>query len=163
MDLYLVRHAIAGERDPGRWPNDGERPLTKKGIRRFTQAAKGIVSVVPDVDVVLASPYTRAWQTASILEDAGWPTPRRLDALIGSEPGALVGALRPYQDLKAVALVGHEPHLSRFAAALLGKGTPPWNEMKKGGVVRLQQSLLGLSAGAELRWYLPPSVLRKIR
>ena len=163
MDLYLVRHAIAGERDPDRWPNDGDRPLTKKGIRRFTKAAKGLVSLVPEVDIVLASPYQRAWHTALILEEAGWPSPLRLDALVRSEPGALVGALRPYQDLESVALVGHEPRLSQFAAALLGKGTAPWNEMKKGGVVRLEQSVLGLSSGAELRWYLPPGVLRKIR
>jgi hypothetical protein len=28
MDVYLVRHAIAGQRDPARWPDDSQRPLT---------------------------------------------------------------------------------------------------------------------------------------
>jgi hypothetical protein len=34
--------------------------------------------------------------------------------------------------------------------------------MKKGGAVRLEQAQLGLATRAELRWYLPPSVLRKL-
>lgn len=160
MDLYLVRHAIAGERDPVRWPNDGERPLTKKGIRRFTRAAKGLVSLVPEVDVVLSSPYRRAWQTAEILEDAGWPAPRRLDELAQGEPGVLLRALQPYREFDKIVLVGHEPYLSRFITAVLGHA--PWQEMKKGGAVRIQADHLSLTGGAELRWYLPPSVLRKL-
>ena len=160
MDLYLVRHAIAGERDPDRWPQDSERPLTKKGIRRFTQAAAGLVTVVPQVDLVLASPYRRAWETALILEKAGWPDPQRLDELAQGEPGVLLRALLPYRARDSVALVGHEPYLTRFITSLLG--VAPWAEMRKGGAVRLQQPQPSLTGGAELRWYLPPSVLRKI-
>jgi phosphohistidine phosphatase len=136
--------------------------LTKKGIRRFKKAASGLVSLVDHVDVVLASPYERAWQTALILEEAGWPAPLRLDELINSEPGVLYRALTQYAPLGSIALVGHEPHLSRFAAALLGRA--PWAEMKKGGVARLHQDHLSLSAGATtLAWYLPPKILRRLR
>ena len=28
MDLYLVRHAVAFQKDPDRWPHDSQRPLT---------------------------------------------------------------------------------------------------------------------------------------
>ncbi len=161
MDLYLVRHAAAGERDSERWPDDSLRPLTKKGIRRFKKAARGLVSIVDDVDLVLASPYLRAWQTATILEEAGWASPLRMDELIRGEPGALLRALRQFSDMKSIALVGHEPHLSRFAAALLGKA--PWGEMKKGGVARIEQDTLSISAGnATLGFYLPPSVMRNL-
>ncbi|HEY7678606.1 MAG TPA: hypothetical protein VIG69_16145 [Candidatus Methylomirabilis sp.] len=41
MDLYLVRHAFAGKRDPARWPDDTQRPITPEGARRFRQAARG--------------------------------------------------------------------------------------------------------------------------
>lgn len=160
MDIYLVRHGIAGERDPERWPDDSLRPLTRKGMRRFERAASGLVSLVPEVDIVLSSPYTRAWQTASILEEAGWPSPLRFDALVRGEPGALIGALQPYNDLHSIALVGHEPHLSRFAASLLGRA--PWGELRKGGVVLLSQPQLTLSGGATLEWYLPPRVLLRL-
>jgi phosphohistidine phosphatase len=161
MEIYLVRHADAGERDPERWPDDSQRPLTKKGIRRFKKAASGLVSLVDHVDVVLASPYERAWHTACILEEAGWPPPIRLDELINSEPGVLYRALSQYAALSSIALVGHEPHLSRFAAALLGRA--PWTEIKKGGVARFDQDLLSLSGGATLAWYLPPKLLRRLR
>jgi broad specificity phosphatase PhoE len=32
--VYLVRHAIAEDRDSARWPDDSERPLTRRGLVR---------------------------------------------------------------------------------------------------------------------------------
>jgi phosphohistidine phosphatase len=60
MDLYLVRHAIAGDADPSRWPNDSDRPLTPAGEKRFRRAARGLGRIVPKVDVVLSSTFARA-------------------------------------------------------------------------------------------------------
>ena len=42
MDLLIVRHAIAFERNPKRWPDDGERPLSPEGMRRARKAAAGL-------------------------------------------------------------------------------------------------------------------------
>src|SRR3954468_17149609 len=82
MDVYLVRHAIAATRDSAQWPDDSERPLTSEGEARFRKAARGLRRVAARVDVVLASPYVRAWQTAEILERAaGWPAPERAPEL----------------------------------------------------------------------------------
>ena len=76
MELYLVRHAIAGKPDAASWPDDSERPLTEEGITRFRPAARGLATLVPDVERVLSSPWTRAWQTAEILqEENDWPAP----------------------------------------------------------------------------------------
>ena len=47
MRLYLVRHAIAHDRDAKKWPDDGQRPLTKRGIQRFEQVAAGLRKLVP--------------------------------------------------------------------------------------------------------------------
>ena len=162
MDLYLIRHATAEDRNPVVWPDDSRRPLTKKGIRRFKRAAKGLVSLIPEVDILLASPYERAWHTALLLEEAGWPSPLRLDELTQGEPGVLLRVLLRYQDVESVALAGHEPHLSRFATALLGGNAAPWGEMKKGGVARLELAHLSFTTAARLRWYLPPSVAGKL-
>ena len=38
MELLIVRHAIAWERDAKRWPDDGERPLSAPGVTRAFQA-----------------------------------------------------------------------------------------------------------------------------
>ena len=35
VDVILIRHAIAFERDTTRWPEDERRPLTAEGGKRF--------------------------------------------------------------------------------------------------------------------------------
>ena len=82
MELLLVRHAVAEARDPRRWPDDRDRPLTQQGEARMRRAARGLGRVVPDVDLLFSSPLARAWQTAEILHDEiGWPEPAPLSQL----------------------------------------------------------------------------------
>ena len=74
MDLYIVRHAIAGHADGSRWPDDADRPLTPEGAKSFRAAAAGLRRIVSSVDVLLSSRFVRAWQTAELLHEvAGWP------------------------------------------------------------------------------------------
>ena len=40
MILYIIRHAWAEEADEARWPDDGRRPLTKAGRKRFAQVVE---------------------------------------------------------------------------------------------------------------------------
>lgn len=165
LDLYLVRHAIAHERDASRWPDDGKRPLSPQGESRFRLAARGLKRIVPAVDVLLSSPLVRALQTAQILrEEARWPDPQPVRAFgSGQRVTQAVTALRDYSDTTSVAVVGHEPNLSELAAHLLaGAGENLALEVKKGGVV-----CLGLDGGARpdsawLRWSLSPKLLRAL-
>src|SRR5262245_36656067 len=140
MFLYLVRHAIAGQPDPAQWPDDRDRPLTPDGEKKFRQVARGLNELVPSVDVVLSSPLLRAWQTALILQkQAGWPEPRRFEALEPATPPAdAVAALQPHASAQSVALVGHEPSLHELASYLL-VGDPSLVRivMRKGGVACL--------------------------
>jgi len=159
MQLYLVRHAIAGTRDPERWSDDRERPLTKRGWRRFTRASRGLRRLVPSVETVLSSPFLRAWETAMILHtDAGWPLPERRNELVGGVNG-LTEALSPFISRDSLALVGHEPDLSGLAAFLLSPESQSALEMKKGAIACLE--VHGLDpVEARLLWLLPPRVLR---
>jgi phosphohistidine phosphatase len=163
LDLYLVRHAIADSRDQARWPDDSERPLTEKGSARFRRAACGLHRIVPEVEVVLSSPYTRAWQTAEILQqEAGWPAPERCPAL---EPARLpAGALEVLgAERSSAALVGHEPYLSRLASLLLSeKEYAARIDLKKGGVIRLDCVNGPRPGGAVLRWSATPRMLRAL-
>src|SRR5258707_10153879 len=97
MDLYLVRHGIAYEPDPAKWPDDKDRPLTPEGEKKFRQAARGLRELVPSVSVVLSSPWARAWRTAEILEkEAHWPAPVAGGALgSGRSPAAALPAPAP--------------------------------------------------------------------
>ena len=164
MDLYLVRHAIAEERDPRRWPDDALRPLSARGRARFRLAAAGLRRLGARVDLLLTSPCVRARETAGLLAgDAGWPAPSVLGrAAPGGRPeGVLADLGRVAGDAGAVALVGHEPDLQRLASFLLtgvpGSLAARW---RKGGIARLGCPD-GLRPGAAaLEEYLPPRVLR---
>src|SRR5690242_16606127 len=139
MDLYLVRHAIAEDRDPARWPDDGERPLSAKGIERFELEARGLATLVPSVDLSLASPFARAWHTADILTtQAGWPSPVRTDALRSERTAEeSLAAIEAARGADTIAAVGHEPNLSELASlCVLGTIDLPV-ELKKGAVLAL--------------------------
>jgi phosphohistidine phosphatase len=163
MLLYLVRHAIAYQRDPQQWPDDRDRPLTAAGEKRFRQAARGLREFVSGVDLVLSSRLARAWQTAALLERvAGWPPPVPCAALEpGHLPHEVLAALQPHAGLGAAALVGHEPGMGELASYLLtGEPGHVAVEMKKGAVECLQMGA-GLQPGsAVLRWLAPPKLLR---
>jgi phosphohistidine phosphatase len=163
MDLYLVRHALAEDRNPLIWPDDDYRPLTSKGRSRFRKAARGLRTVLPAPDVVLSSPRVRAWDTALILEDvAGWSTPVELRELATGSPDEVIDALEPYAHARSVALVGHEPNLSRLAARLLVVDRPPFLDLKKGGVARLRVSFTDWESRATLLTLLQPRTLRAL-
>lgn len=161
VKVVLVRHAIAADRDPATWPDDSRRPLTPDGVERFRRAARGLARLVPDVDVVLASRYARAWQTAELLHaEAGWPAPEPCSELEASaEPAEAAEALRRRDDAGTIALVGHEPHLSSLGSLLLsGDEAGVRLDLKKGGA-----ALLAIDDGrATLVWHVPPRVLRMI-
>jgi phosphohistidine phosphatase len=165
VELYLVRHAIAAERDQTRWPDDGERPLTPEGEARFRAAARGLKRIAPTVELVLSSPMVRAWRTAEILtEEAGWPEPEPEPTLeAGQRVTRAVGALRGHADHQSMALVGHEPNLSELAAHLIaGAEDDLAIEVKKGGVICIALDGAPRRNAGWLRWSLSPKVLRAL-
>jgi phosphohistidine phosphatase len=166
MHLYVVRHAIAFEHDASRWPNDADRPLTAEGEARFRRAARGLRVLAPTVEIVLASPFARAWRTAQILaEEAGWPEPVPCKELQAERPVAdAVRAVRRHPDVSSAAVVGHEPNLGGLASALLtGSEDLVRFDLKKGGVVALELEAGAVRPGrAFLRWALMPKALRAL-
>ena len=165
MELYLVRHAVAHKRDVDRWPDDSKRPLTIEGEERFRQAAEGIVGLVPEVGVVLSSPFIRAWQTAEILEQRGWPAPVPCEELEPYCPPhkVLHALLAHHKDEERAALVGHRPGLHELASYLLTGHADGANvRIKKGGMVRLSFDGPPEPGAGYLEWLLAPKVLRAL-
>ena len=64
MDIVLIRHAIAEEADPQRWPHDALRPLTPFGRERFAPAARGLGTLVGRVELLLEALARRMVQAA---------------------------------------------------------------------------------------------------
>ena len=66
MNVYLIRHAQAGDRGHG--PRDKYRPLSDKGQRRAAELA----TMLGDAPIsrIVSSPATRCTQTVQPLADA---------------------------------------------------------------------------------------------
>ena len=161
-----MRHAIAEERDATRWPVDALRPLTADGAERFRRAARGLRRIVPAVELVLASPYARAWQTGELLhEEAGWPLPEQCPELAAHRTAAdALDTLARHVTRESVVLVGHEPNLSLLASLLLaGDASAVPVEFKKGGVMALVVPGAPAPGSALLSWSATPKLLRALR
>jgi phosphohistidine phosphatase len=165
MELLVVRHAIAFERDRGRWPDDAKRPLSPEGMRRSRRAAAGIARITRPPDVVLTSPLVRAKQTADILTDvAAWPKAILCNELAPDvSPRDVLKVLQSRQE-GLVAVVGHEPHLSGFVSeCLLGDDRSLAIEIRKNSVVFLSFEKAPGAGKAALKGFATPRMLRAMR
>jgi phosphohistidine phosphatase len=164
-ELLIIRHAIAYERDPSAWPNDDARPLTELGIKKFRQAARGLAQLVEAPEELLTSPLERARQTASILEaGAAFPTALVLEALRPDTEAAAVVAALNRRRAERIAIVGHEPDLSRLIGVLMsGLGARALVEMKKGAVAQLTFARRIEPGAGRLIALFPPRALRSVR
>jgi phosphohistidine phosphatase len=165
MKVFLVRHAIAHERNRKRWPNDALRPLTPGGARKFRKAARGLAGLLPRQPALLTSPWVRARDTAAMLADAAkLDKPIECKELTGDAGTAAVFRLLRARREKAVVLVGHEPNLGLFlSACLAGERARMKIEFKKGGAACVEfQSRVEPGRGS-LVWMLPPRALRGLR
>lgn len=175
MELILVRHAKAFDRDASAWPDDSRRPLTAEGREQFVRFAKRLRHVVPDVDLVESSGFVRAWQTSMLLEEhARWPKPARLERLEVRETAsderaqldALLRTVAALRSIPVVAWIGHEPTLSRFASLLL-TGSPDTVaiDFRKGAALSLEidaPSKTDAPPRARVRWMLTPALARRL-
>jgi phosphohistidine phosphatase len=163
VDLYLVRHAIAEPRDPGRLA-DAERTLTTAGAERFRLVARGLDRIGIEIGAVLSSTYARCWQTAELLRDeAEWPSPEPCEELEPPRPASACLAVIQLRTEPSLALVGHEPQLSELASLLLsGDEHAVRLELKKGGVICLRFDGRAEAGGGLLRWSVSPGVLRRV-
>jgi phosphohistidine phosphatase len=159
FELYLVRHATAADRGAA-WPDDGLRPLTPQGIRRFKEAVAGLAALGLKPDVILTSPLTRARQTATLLAaGAGEPPVTIVKALgPGTRPADCISAVMRAGKGGSVAIVGHEPDLGRLAAFLIGAARPL--VFKKGGTCRIDVTVGTARPRGTLIWMATPRLLR---
>ena len=165
IEVILVRHAIAFERDRARWADDRLRPLSPEGKKKFRRAAAGIAAWLPKVDRMFSSPLVRARETASLLTTiAGWPAATEVEELTPESTPASVLAMLRTQTAKRIALVGHEPGLSALLSLCIdATGTHLPVTMKKGGIACISFAS-GIRAGrGTLNALVTPQVLRKIR
>jgi phosphohistidine phosphatase len=165
MRLLLVRHAIAEEReDFARTGKDDHlRPLTDEGRKKMKQAARGLRSLVPEINLLATSPLTRAAQTGAILDSvyggidveetdelSPETTPEQFLRWLRQQKGDLIGA------------VGHEPSLSQILGWLLTGTDRRLFAFRKGGACLLEFPDEPAGGTATLLWALTPAQLRTL-
>lgn len=156
--VYLVRHGIAADPLPGQ--PDESRPLTAKGRKRFRRGARVVAELEEEVDHLFSSPLVRAVQTAEILaralkrDEVGILEELRTGAPV---PELLAAVARRVRNGEGVALVGHDPQMSRLVVALarLGHVQAGQLELDKGAIVRIDVDAFPPKK-SEPRWHLEP-------
>lgn len=169
MQLWLVRHAVAAEREEFDGP-DAERPLTAKGRRRFREFCDWLAAQTELPPTIVTSPLVRAAQTAAILaKSAGL----KRSEIISSEllsPGVDVNLLMQFAcsqfacslstgspAAESVALVGHEPDMSRILTDLIGGGSVRFG---KGCIAAVEFDDLATIGAGRLCWFVGPKLLK---
>ena len=133
MELLIFRHGPAEPRGGDR--PDADRALTHDGRTKTRLAAQGLARIVDRPGVILTSPKRRARETACILGEFFDLPIETADALAQEDPQPIEKLLKTREE-DAVAIVGHEPTLSRLAERLLG--VPPREgelELKKAAAI----------------------------
>ncbi len=156
MKICILRHAEAEPRGLG--VAEAARKLTAEGKRELRAVLKQAREAGVDPEVILTSPWTRALETAVAARDA-----LACKQLIETKsllpdvlPSHIWGEIRSLRPLKEIMVVGHEPHLSRFAAFLLE--APVAIDLKKSGLIRIEvQDKEGPPRGI-LKWMLTPKL-----
>lgn len=166
MDVLVIRHAAALERDEAKTRGmlDRDRPLTKQGRSRMRRAARGLRVCSPDVWALFTSPFCRAVETAEVLlEQYKAIRLTQTPALLpDAEPEELAQLLAEGAIQSPVAVVGHEPHLSRWVSWCLSGDARSSLQLRKGGACLLRFEGAPGPGGGRLLWLLTPAVLRRL-
>jgi phosphohistidine phosphatase len=163
MQLYIVRHGIAIDREDPKCPPDPERYLTEEGVEKTKQVAKSIAAFGVTADLFLSSPYVRAVQTAEIFAsvlDYAKQKIRRTDLLLpGAEPSFLFRELAKDRQASTVFLFGHAPQLDDVVATAFGSKRH-LTALKKAGVALIELKRVS-PPSAQLVWLATPKLLRR--
>ena len=161
MDLYIVRHAWAADRDDPQWSDDDVRPLTEAGRKRFAQMAAKLIDCGMKPEVIATSPLVRCVETARLLSTAADKAQVvELDELRpgSNADGLLRWTVRQANKHQQIAWVGHAPDVNRLAAAMIGDGQG-LIRFAKGAVAAVRFDGLQALGGGELCWLVTAKML----
>lgn len=165
MRLLVIRHGPAGKRED--WEAQGKddrlRPLTPKGKEEVRKAVPGLARLVPKLDVIATSPWTRASQTAEIVnQEYGCGIVQLEELTADRTPEELRPWLSEQRGKEAVGVVGHEPHLGLLVGYLLTGKRLSFVDFKKGGAGLVDIDDPARPGSACLEWLLTDRELRRL-
>jgi phosphohistidine phosphatase len=169
LDLFILRHGYAGNRlsDPMK---DIKRELTISGKKEVVEIAKSLKKLGVKFNVIFSSPFTRAFQTASIIAEE-YKLTEQIEQSEELKPdgskGSLYNKLSKLSIDSVILVVGHEPYLSGMINDIISNDNYNKNRnnniiLKKAGLSRIKITSTVPKFKGELRWLLTPRILKKI-
>jgi phosphohistidine phosphatase len=155
-ELHFLRHASAADRETWDQP-DEQRPLTEKGRRQAERLGRLLAAAGFPPDAVITSPLVRARETAEIVAGLVGAV-ARIEPRLG-EPldlATLDAILDDAGSPRRPIVVGHDPDFSELVSALVGAPIL----MRKGALARVDVERPLAPGAGELRWLVPPDLLR---
>ena len=155
MDVFLLRHGKA-EAATVRG-GDAERRLTKNGREDILAGALGMAAQGLEFDLIAASPFARAQETAAIVSGVLEmdKEPETWDVLVpGGRPDSVMHEIGRYETFSAILLVGHEPLLSSLISRIISGDENTGIVMTKGGLAKIRNFSFAGRPSGELHWLL---------
>jgi phosphohistidine phosphatase len=159
MNLYLIRHADALALGENNVDDDAERPLSDAGKQQAKALAQALQRQGVRLDLVLSSPLLRARQTAEeMVKYLPEPKPpiQVSDHLTPSVRRKKLSNEVTAAGKSSVALVGHQPDLSGYAAWLMGEKKAQL-DLAKAGVALIQCDEDPAKGCGTLLWLVTPA------
>lgn len=162
MKLFLIRHAEAIEPESDKVKDDEHRYITSSGRNVTRKIAKILCEEFKDLDVIYTSPLIRAVQTAEVIaarikfrDDIELVDELKNDSTTSS----LLQLLSMNSDLRAVALVGHEPKIGLLVKAFAGK--EDLTDFRKSSVCLIEFD--ALAGKGRFEWYFDSKSLEFVK
>lgn len=164
MDLFIFRHAEAGNRLPAR-ARDAERSLTAEGKEELEDVARSLSRLKLRPDHIISSPLKRSRETANIVAKA-LKNRGKVELWDELKPEgskqALYQRLSKLKPESRVLCIGHEPYLTQAVNEIMGHQGPPRIVLRKCGLVRISIKAFNPKVEGELRWLLTPRLLKRM-
>lgn len=159
MNIYLVRHGDAEKASIDKM--DYERGLTIQGVSTTRNAANYWKKIIPDIDYIITSPFTRAVQTSQIISEAfGFDkkiiTDKKLSP--GSKTEDLTEILNTLKG-KNIIVVGHQPDISDHISELVSD-SGMFLEFKKSAIAKISFGTRVKRGKGTLEFLIPPEVFQ---
>lgn len=118
MLIYIIRHGDAHHRSgTGR---DRDRTLTDKGHQQARAVGEFLASCKKAPEMVIASPYTRAQETANAIWDA-LAQDHHTDDRLGADRGLceMLSVASDHLHVQTLGIVSHMPTVAEFESLLI--------------------------------------------
>lgn len=166
MRIYLVRHGDAIDRATPGIDSDAERWLTDLGRDEVRWTANLLRQLNVKPDLILSSPYVRAYQTGEIIGEVVGPsaTPETSEHLIyGGSFSGLLNDIAGHGNPAQIVLAGHMPSIGELIGWLCWNDRRSAVKMRTAGMARVDLPDDHIAPGwGDLRWLIPPKASRRL-